>query len=542
MEWKFATDHGDLDNVGFKDNDIEKFGQDPAKSIVREAIQNSCDALDIESNQTQVKVVIKKGVINKKELPNFSSIEHHIRACLKESNDPAENKEIERHISSFETEYYTYLEISDYNTTGMDLKSFEGLTQGIFKSVKKISGSQGSKGVGKAAYYSSSYLRTMLIVTKSNEGVRYRGASKIANHIHPQNGKKLNYKGFYGDLEVKKENEIPSLFRRNEKGTSIFVIGLWPIENLESDIIKEILRNYWFAILRNQLVVNINDTRVDRNNVKSLVEMYFSDLKDYKSGDKQNPRPYLETVEYGKEFKRSISHIGECSLWLHQNDSFNLGAVARFRKTKMLIYKEKDLDSGFAGVFLCDNTLGNAFLKEIENDAHDSWNERINHSYKEMAGVTLREIKEFIRESYSEFSGINNRDSFTIDLLDDLFNFAGTSARADRKSPKPKPEPKPSDEIKERILESAKFKSFSEKGELYYRLEIISKIAKKNHKFKVSIGTDSSRDFLSVLTSSSGTFDGNILKLDIQKGLNVIHKIQLDSPFLVAPIIFSVND
>ena len=39
MEWEFAEDKGGLDKVGFKDNDIEKFGQDPAKSIVREAIK-----------------------------------------------------------------------------------------------------------------------------------------------------------------------------------------------------------------------------------------------------------------------------------------------------------------------------------------------------------------------------------------------------------------------------------------------------------------------------------------------------------------------
>jgi hypothetical protein len=29
MKWKFAEDRGDLDKVGFKDNNIEKFGQDP---------------------------------------------------------------------------------------------------------------------------------------------------------------------------------------------------------------------------------------------------------------------------------------------------------------------------------------------------------------------------------------------------------------------------------------------------------------------------------------------------------------------------------
>lgn len=542
MKWKFAIDDGHLDNVGFKDNDIEKFGQDPAKSIVREAIQNSCDALDVDNNQTQIRVVIKKGKVAKSMLPNFSEIEEHIRACVKNSNDDAENKEIERHINSFEAGYYSYLEISDYNTTGMDYKSFEGLTQGIFKSVKKISGSQGSKGVGKAAYYASSYLRTMLIVTKSDEGLRYRGAAKIANHNNPYNEEKLNYKGFYGDLEVKRENEIPELFRRNEKGTSIFIIGLWHLDNLEADIIREVLRNYWFAILKNQLVVTVNEIQINNNNVRALIESYFPDFRDYKSGDKQNPRPYIETVGKGKEYKRVISNIGECSLWLYQNDAFNLGAVARFRKTKMLIFKEKDLDVGFAGVFLCDNNVGNTFLKEIENDAHDTWNEKINYLYKDRAIETLREIKDFIKESYIDFAGINSKDSFTIDILDNLFNFAGVKSISSRKSPRPKPTPESSDEVKERILESAKFKSYSKDGKLLYRLELNSKIAKKNQKFKLSIGTDSSQDFISIIESSVGNFDNNIIILDIKKGTNVIDKIELDSPFLVAPIITSINE
>ena len=64
----------------------------------------------------------------------------------------------------------------------------------------------------------------------------------------------------------------------------------------------------------------------------------------------------------------------------------------------MLIYKLKDLDIGFAGVFLCDNPVGNVFLKQIENDAHDIWSASINPNYKNRAIETLREIKNFIRK------------------------------------------------------------------------------------------------------------------------------------------------
>lgn len=542
MKWNFAEQNEFLDKVGFKDNDIEKFGQDPAKSIVREAIQNSCDALDVENGNSQVKVVIKKGTISKNELPYFSEIEEHIKNCLNIENDKAENQEIQRHIDAFETDIYTFLEISDYHTTGMDFKSFEGLTQGIFKSVKKTSGSQGSKGVGKAAYYANSYLRTMLTVTRSEEGLRYRGASKIASHINPSdNSKKLNYKGFYGDLALKEIHEIPSILRRTEKGTSIFIVGLWSNENIEKDIIREVLRNYWFAILRNQLVVTVLDLEINNVNIKNLMESYFEDFKDYKTGDKQNPRPYLQTVIKGKEYTRKIANIGECSLWLDNHEDYNLGAVARFRKTKMLIFKEKNLDSGFAGVFLCDNEEGNTFLKEIENDAHDVWNEKINPDYFDRAKVTLTEIKQFISESYSDYAGISNKDSFQIDALNELFNFSGGNFVSNKKDVVPRPKADPTEDKKDRILEMAKFSAFTVEDKVYYKLNFKSYSSKTSQHFKIAIGTDSSKDKINIIASSSGTFKENILILDVNKGENIIEKIELDVPFLVAPSIISIN-
>jgi len=224
MKWEFAQLTGLMDQVGFKDNDIEKFGLDPAKSIVREAIQNSCDALDIDNGKTQVKVMIKKGKVDKHLLPNFSEIESHIRHCIALTSDSSEIQEIERHLQAIEADEYSYLEISDYNTMGMGLIPFESLTQGIFKSTKFNAGSQGSKGVGKAAYYASSYLRTMLISTLNNEGNRFRGVAKISSHLSMDvPAEKLNYKGFYGGVDLLNNNDIPELFQRVELGTSIFM-------------------------------------------------------------------------------------------------------------------------------------------------------------------------------------------------------------------------------------------------------------------------------------------------------------------------------
>lgn len=542
IEWKFA-EHTELnDIVGFKDNDIEKFGVNPAKSIVREAIQNSCDALDIDNGETQVEVVIKTGVVKKSELPNFNEIEAHIKSCINSENDESENQEIQRHINAFSSDKYTYLEISDFNTTGMGAKPFQSLTQGIFKSTKANSGSQGSKGVGKAAYYASSYLRTMLVSTKNEEGNRYRGAAKLSNHSSPFGDNiEYNYKGFYGDIDIKQNSEIPNLFQRDKKGTSVFVIGFWNIDNFKVEVIREVLRNYWFAIAEKQLVVQVEDESLNADNVGEYIELYFPDYRDYKTGDKQNPRPFYDVYIKGTLYIKEISNIGECKLWLHKNEAYNLGAVARFRQTKMLIFKETDLDAGFAGVFLCDNKKGNAFLKDIENDAHDVWNPNINHSIAVQAKITLGEIKEFIREKYVGYSGLGNKASFSIDTLDHLFSFSGGKIASNQKKDGKRITPEPSVEIRDRLLVGHTFKVRHKSGKYLYDLTFNSNKKIDNQKFKISIGTDSSKDVINIISTSKGIIDGNTLIIDVKKGENVIYNIELDSPYLVAPTITTLN-
>jgi len=287
------------------------------------------------------------------------------------------------------------------------------------------------------------------------------------------------------------------------------------------------------------------------------VTQYFIDYKDYKTGDKQNPRPYLETVKIGREYKKTIANIGECSLWLSKNDAFNLGAVARFRKTKMLIYKENDLDVGFSGVFLCDNDEVNEFLKEIENDAHDIWSEKINKNKKDDAKVTLSEIKEFIRESYVDYSGISGKSSFTVDTIDSLFNFSGGGRKTKRKTaPKVDTDPEPdtggtggdphgtSDpQTRVRRIDSAKFVAHVDPTDnsIYYSLHITGNSNSGVQRFRIHIGTDSSKEAINVISSSGGQLNDSVLTLDISQ-INLVQRIVLDSTFLVAPYLVSIID
>jgi len=194
-------------------------------------------------------------------------------------------------------------------------------------------------------------------------------------------------------------------------------------------------------------------------------------------------------------------------------------------------------------VFLCDNKDGNIFLKEIENEAHDTWNEKVNPLYTTKARVTLQEIKEFILEKYREFAGLGNSTAFAIDLIDDLFNFSSSQGQSlKKKTPVKRPQALPSEETKERIINKADFKAFTVGDKIFYRLVLYSSISKKDQKFRILMGTDSSKEDVIILNVSKGVFDKSFLTFDIQKGENIIEKIELDSPFLIAPSIISISN
>lgn len=542
-KWIFEEHFSDTSvSEGFNNNDIERFNRDPLKSIVREAIQNSSDALDYKNNQTQVVIKIKRGSIRKDLLTGFSEIEDHIKSCYDSSeNDDTARREIDRHTSTFEAaSEYSYIEISDYNTTGMNEDRLKALTQSNATSKKQNNRAQGSKGVGKAAYFAASYLRTIIVSTYNDDGFRFRGTTKISTHEDPYNkGIFKKGQGFYGFIDPISQEYVPEMFRRYEKGSSVFIIGSWDYEEFKDNVIKEVLRNYWLAIETGQLIVHVEDTLLDNENLEEYLKQSFNDLRDYRTGEKQNPLPYYLTYRNGSAFEGNIINIGDCKLWLYKNDEFNLGAVARFRQTKMHIYKDNDLNIGYAGVFLCDNNEGNEFLRDIENDAHDSWNPGNNTLRRNDAINTLNAIRDFIRDKYYEYTGKEDEGAFSIESLDDIFSFNEVNQRPGRMSAPIANKKKDSDiQSRDRFIKHHDFKSINKNGGFVYSLIFNAKRTKRNQILRVSIGTDSSKDRINVLSvgGNARVEDGYII-MDVKKGPNYLNDIVIDSPFLAAPSI-----
>ena len=75
--------------------------------------------------------------------------------------------------------------------------TFDSFAHSRNVSTKSSETSAGSKGMGKAAYFALSYLRTLLVssVYYENSEILFQGISRISTH--PFNDETYNYKGYY---------------------------------------------------------------------------------------------------------------------------------------------------------------------------------------------------------------------------------------------------------------------------------------------------------------------------------------------------------
>ena len=256
-EWFFSESPKNQD-LGPNDAKFEIFKPD-INSLVRESIQNSMDAVDDDSIPVRMSFRIRS--FQRNSFPKFFEIERHIKGCLDYWGEDAKNvfDPIQKalQLSSGKDRLY-YIEVSDSNTSGMDYEpgnnktKFHGFLHSTGASNKKSANSGGSFGIGKAAYFAMSPLRSIIVSTMTQEGVHtFQGVSMLCTHT--VNDVLRTPIGFYStnnENPVVDVDEIPYQFKRTEPGTSINIMGVQiTSQDDKADIYKEIkiavLRNFW---------------------------------------------------------------------------------------------------------------------------------------------------------------------------------------------------------------------------------------------------------------------------------------------------------
>jgi hypothetical protein len=429
LVYEFAkTDGGE--EQGFNDQLISHFLGNVSYYLARESIQNITDASEILPVRAEFQVVD----IKSHDLPNWKDLLKYITLASQyepnRNNDKA--KKFYKHAYDIlsNDQYVRILKISDYNTRGMGggEEDRNGDYFKFFKSVgisNKETGRGGSWGLGKGAYFAASHLRTVFVSSIYGDG-EYMFAGKVRLNSFVEDRVAYQAHGWYGmegKEAVRDNNLIPELFRRNEKGTSFFIVAFNEYGSWKEEIIRSVLNNFWPAIAEGNLEVSVDGNLIDSGSLdRFLMDRYSKDTAHTDS----SPNPYPFYLAYKNEPVAKINNnlLGEMRLYTINGDGFN-NIVAYSRQTGMVVQtKQKYGPKKHMSFFYCAGDEGNELLRNMENPTHNKWDpeniDDMDTELKEAAKKAKKDIDDFIKETLRNLAGEEKAEILEIKGLEDL--------------------------------------------------------------------------------------------------------------------------
>lgn len=440
---------------GPNDPNALKFQGTPYHSLIRESIQNSLDAVKDKTKPVIVSFDYRE--FNGWEYPRFFDLKQHIEGCLKKYQNDDNAKRVYEPMLKFFNVYQSkqnigYLRVTDYNTIGMsydkhDPKSLFNafISEGI---ASKPNGAGGAFGFGKAVFWMKSpfsSINTVFVSSKvSDKECYFVGQAKLCTHtidgIHDLAPNGLYSTNGAGEV-ITNEADIPDEFKPKEIGTTICCLGSKPIDDeTRRHLIRAVLRNFWFAIYEQKLIVRIDGIEINTKNLPIMMEEYFPESPENgikeRHIDEYNPRNYFDivkTIDNGKaddNYKLICQtldidneHHWKVKLYLHKDEEAK-GLYEFMRSPLMTVYIEKHSEwKGTEGIFVCDDDDGNKCLREMEDSAHDSWsrqNYKARGNEDDLAKDALNKIKEFITNNVHNELHTQDQETADVSGLEDL--------------------------------------------------------------------------------------------------------------------------
>jgi len=475
---------------------------DKAVSLLREVIQNSLDA----------------------KLPAYSSV--LVRFTFTEhakSNDDIFYRELIPHIEScallpqeyLSSDAISFLAIEDFGTSGLDgpINRDEKIKKGGSGNYydfwwcegksQKTGQNAGRWGLGKTAYHVASNLRSFWGLTIRHDDNRELLLGKTILKTHLRNGETYDCYGYfarknYESIETKEIlQEFRSKFaitRNGEPGLSI-VIPMPASEIDHNAITRAVIIHYFFPIIKEMLVVQINDDKsqviLNASTLRGIAQQQDWSSSSWKDRPVDSLMEFLEdaaTMPEAKMFSLSMSEGSS----IMKEDLFGdklTEARGMFSKNELLwiripvkIYPKNGptVNSYFDAYLQKDETLSRSeefyirggitiseikrlgsrrvrallsaqdeaictFLGDCESPAHTDWKERTEQFQEKYhaASATLR----FIKSSLAEIVNILDQPppGLERDFLKDIFFVPEGIEEGVRivTPPPPPPPPKP---------------------------------------------------------------------------------------------------
>lgn len=397
MKWVFAKNDGGRDS-GFNDAGIETFRGNFDRYLARELLQNSLDARLDPNRPVHVRFEVIE--LLKDAVPDFATLEATFASCREYwRHDPKALAFFARAEELSQRTRITALRVRDFNTTGVPggdaerAKNWYSLVR-CAGSSSKGGGEGGSFGIGKNAPFAASRFRTVLYSTcNGNSEHAFQGVATLVSHQLPD-GSTAQPTGFLGGdhgESIRTKDEIPEMFRRDERGLDVVALGYNAEPSWEDDLVYSVLENFWPAVDLGDLEVTVGDKAINRETLPGLLEA-FSGHQDFTAH-----LYYRAFKQPTTPFHHELPNLKKVSLYLYAGDADLSKRVAMVRKTGMVVFPKLFRSVlPFCGVFVCRNDEGNKLLREMEPPRHDTWDP--DHPEKGANKKVESEYIGFIRE------------------------------------------------------------------------------------------------------------------------------------------------
>ncbi len=385
-KWYFPPSYGS-GLIGASDAGKETFKGSLIGGLTREICQNSLDAS--LNNNKPVKVVFKKKSVVSKEIPEYDFLTNVFesgetfwdkRQNIKSKNVFTKAKE------TIGKTYVDVLQISDYNTTGLIgshennyLKTTPWLSMVTSEGLSDKEGtSGGSFGIGKNAIYACSKLQTAFFSTYDKDKVRgAQGVIKLPSfELEDQI---YQGKGFYGNYSEKTYstacnniNFLDEITQRTESGTDIFIIGFNALSDWKNEIIFSLLDNFLLALFNNYLVVEIEDTIINNDNLENL----FKNYTDKKLDSAYNYYKLLTSNNLETRTEKLFDDLnGEVTLKakIFKEDANRKVLMSRSNGMKLFDKDRISASIQFSAILTMSGKELNDFFAKMENPTHTAW-------------------------------------------------------------------------------------------------------------------------------------------------------------------------
>lgn len=428
-KWRFVSNQNS-EIVGINDAGIETFTANLTRSLVREIIQNSLDAA-IDDCKDPVEVEFYKFDISRDGIPDVENFENDIKKCKMSNHDePNAYNFFDKAQKILNQAKISVLRISDYRTKGLEgadtCKKGTSWSRLVKESgsSNKGKGSGGSFGIGKAAAFAYSDLRTVFYSSKDIKGIVSNfGVAKLVSFEDEELGWTTGI-GYYSEDD--KFVAIPEFanFDKNHirtvPGTDIYILGMHEQSDFIKDFIKAVLLDFLVSLINDKLIVRIQNEVI---NAKSLSK-YMNTLNPYESTEIKELLEYyhvltshdprikiikLDSNKYGKKFG---FQDGEATLYLEEGEGLNRKILVT-RRAGMRILELNHISGSidFTGIFVIEGDKMNEVFKRMEVPSHDAWEPgRVRGDEKKYTKI-LKELKTYLRNTVKESFGTINTNS-----------------------------------------------------------------------------------------------------------------------------------